>query len=117
MTKLKPPPANRLRQYGITPEQWQEMYDAQDGRCGICKRTFTLRRLPCVDHAHRSGLVRGLLCNYCNQTIGYLHENVEWLWQAYKYLVTGGIARRLRIVAKHVRAPGASSEHARVCDQ
>jgi len=72
----------KLRQlYGITAEEFNERYDAQEGRCGICKRPFD--RQPCVDHEHATGKVRGLLCIPCNVGLGWFENNeeamIEWL--------------------------------------
>jgi hypothetical protein len=51
------------RRYGITPEDFEEMAKAQKYRCRICGRREV--RL-CVDHNHKTGRVRALLCDSCN---------------------------------------------------
>jgi hypothetical protein len=50
--------------YGLTYEQYETLLAAQDGRCAICggKRSYNLN----VDHCHKTGFVRGLLCRQCN---------------------------------------------------
>lgn len=58
--------AGRLRRtYGITPEEYDEMLVHQGGVCAICLKPPAARRLA-VDHDHRTGLIRGLLCAFCN---------------------------------------------------
>jgi hypothetical protein len=61
-----------LSKYGITVADFDRMVASQDGRCWICRCVppSTL----CVDHDHKTGVVRGLLCRPCNSTLGR-HEN------------------------------------------
>lgn len=54
---------NLATRYGLTDAQISALRDAQGGLCGICRRPM---RRECVDHAHDSGRVRGLLCHGCN---------------------------------------------------
>lgn len=75
-------------QYGITPEQYDEMFDKQKGTCAICGHSPEGRRLD-VDHCHRSGEVRGLLCNKCNQAIGLFNDEPNLIERALEYLVSG----------------------------
>lgn len=71
--------------YGLTPDQYRDLYVAQKGRCWICRKAKGKnpddprgrggRRLG-VDHNHVTGQVRGLLCTggdkTCNRIIGWL---------------------------------------------
>lgn len=71
-----------LLKYGLTPEQYQEMFDRHDGACWLCGRTQK-KRLS-VDHDHVTNKVRGLLCNRCNTVLGWLEavgidKIVRWL--------------------------------------
>jgi hypothetical protein len=58
--------------YGLSPEEYQALYDWQGGRCYICRRQSRSKRLA-VDHDHVTGAVRGLLCpdetRGCNHAI------------------------------------------------
>lgn len=53
-------------EYGLSREQYERMITNQDGRCAICKRAVRLE----IDHDHKSGNVRGLLCRECNLAVG-----------------------------------------------
>lgn len=72
------------RNYGMTIEQYDVMFEFQGGVCALCKKPPKTRRLN-VDHDHKTGRVRGLLCTMCNKG---LHERVtvEWLTAAAAYL-------------------------------
>lgn len=71
--------------YGITPEQYDEMLEAQEGVCAICKEAPTQQRLA-VDHDHKTGEVRGLLCFSCNTALGHFRDDPERLISASDYL-------------------------------
>ena len=58
------------RKYGLTIEQWQKMFNEQNGRCKICQKHQSKLKSPlCVDHDHTTGKVRGLLCPSCNHRL------------------------------------------------
>jgi len=71
--------------YGITLEDYNNMYEAQSGLCAICFKSSGARRLS-VDHNHTTGAVRGLLCHRCNTSLGLLNDDVNVLLSAIKYL-------------------------------
>jgi hypothetical protein len=72
---------NWRNKYGIsfTSEQYDAMHESQEGKCAVCGRAESAsgRRLA-VDHDHRTGAVRGLLCTKCNTTLGWveLHPQI-----------------------------------------
>jgi len=82
----------KLKQYGLTLETFEAMLIAQDGRCAACDRVMTT---PCskahtatmVDHCHKTGKVRGLLCRRCNMAIGQFCDDPDLLIQAASYLI------------------------------
>lgn len=79
---------SKLKKYGITVEQYDEMLEEQGGVCACCGTDDPGRDGSFyVDHCHDSEDVRGLLCHKCNSGIGYLGDNVDGVWQAILYLV------------------------------
>lgn len=64
--------------YGLGPGDYERLLTAQDGRCAItgCRATGKTKRLA-VDHDHKTGEVRGILCGPHNQLIGYNRDNPE----------------------------------------
>jgi hypothetical protein len=78
--------------FGITVEDYEAMLQAQQGACAICKKPetstnkFGKPRDLAVDHDHRSGKVRGLLCCQCNQGLGAFQDCPELLSKAIVYL-------------------------------
>jgi hypothetical protein len=80
--------AQRLRKYGLTPQQFDSMMTLQSGACAICKTKE--KGFPMIDHCHSTGRVRGLLCMQCNQGIGKLKDSEMLLRAAIKYLKTRG---------------------------
>lgn len=77
--------AKRLKRYGMRPEDYQAMFDAQGGVCAICGSDNKGRRLH-VDHDHKTGKVRGLLCTGCNVGMGGMKDDSSILMKAFQYL-------------------------------
>lgn len=75
-----------LRQYGMNEDDYNAMFDLQDGKCYLCKSQTVL----VVDHCHKSGVVRGLLCNSCNIGLGAFKDDVIVLQRAIAYLARSG---------------------------
>lgn len=72
------------RHYGITPDIYDAMEDAQGGVCAICGGTNRSKRLA-IDHCHSTGRIRGLLCAACNAGIGMFQDDPELLRAAAVY--------------------------------
>lgn len=66
---------NYQKLYGIGVAEYDAMLVAQDGKCKICGRARASKnvkfRFFSVDHDHKTGAVRGLLCNKCNGALGW----------------------------------------------
>lgn len=78
----------RLRKtYGITAKQYWQLWEFQGGRCYLCRRaTGAVKRLA-VDHDHRSGVVRGLLCSRDNlDVVGHSRDDPEYFRRGIEYL-------------------------------
>ena len=63
----------RLGKYGITAEQYNKMLAEQNGVCAICGRPPKTKRLH-VDHDHKTGKIRALLCMMCNTKLGIIEH-------------------------------------------
>lgn len=85
---------SKLKQnYGISREEYEAMYEAQNGKCAICcvKSSETLQ----VDHDHITGKIRGLLCADCNRGLGCFKDSVLFLHRAARYMVFPALDRQL----------------------
>src|SRR6185436_11520860 len=66
-----------LRRYGLTPADYAALLERQGGACGICRAAPRGGKALNVDHCHRTGRVRGLLCFRCNFGLSFFFEDVE----------------------------------------
>jgi hypothetical protein len=71
--------------YGITLEDKAKMYLEQDGKCYICDKPIEGHKVY-IDHDHKTGKVRKLLCPGCNCAIGLAQESEELLLKFIAYL-------------------------------
>lgn len=79
------PVGSNLSKYGISKGQWEDMAKAQGYACAICGERQPKRKLA-IDHCHKSGKVRGLLCSNCNSALGLLQDSHQIASSAAKYL-------------------------------
>lgn len=78
---------NLKYRFGITLEQYTSMLEKQNNCCDICKRHKSkFKRSLAVDHCHKTGKIRGLLCSKCNGNIGKVYESIELLQNMIDYL-------------------------------
>ena len=80
----------RKVRYGLEDGEFESMYELQGGRCAICSKKFPplsadSARGTHVDHDHRTGKVRALLCARCNFRLGVLEKD-DWVPKAEAYL-------------------------------
>ena len=87
------------RRYGLSIDGLERLLERQQGACGICRRPWLacppakrtkfeqhfLQHL-CIDHDHKTGQIRGLLCNACNTAIGLFEEDIFRLTGAIAYV-------------------------------
>lgn len=67
---------NVLKRYGLTLEDYNEMFKNQEGRCAICgKHQSEFSKRLFVDHNHTTGKVRALLCSSCNMKVGLVEKS------------------------------------------
>lgn len=78
--------------YDMTLDEYKILLVIQQNCCAICGKKETAvdkrwgtKRVMAVDHDHKTGKIRGLLCGACNARLGTL-ENVNWVAKALRYL-------------------------------
>jgi len=78
------------RKYGISLEQYNELFNQQKGKCAVCERDHTeFNTSLAVDHNHVTGEIRGLLCNYCNHRVVGRHRDAKLLRKLADYVEQG----------------------------
>jgi hypothetical protein len=65
--------AMRRYRYGMIAEEYEYLWEKQDGKCAICKEKFE-GTVDVIDHDHSTGRIRGLLCRKCNLLIGIIEN-------------------------------------------
>lgn len=84
-----------MKWYGLSLEDYEKMYSDRKGKCDICgihkpPRNYKYGAKPhmsiCVDHNHKTGKVRGLLCFQCNFALGNFKDDIELVRSAVRYL-------------------------------
>lgn len=80
---------NHLKaRYNISIEQYNILLEVQNNRCAICgiPGSENYSKKLCVDHDHKTGKVRGLLCQRCNWLLGRSCDNINVFKSAIAYL-------------------------------
>jgi hypothetical protein len=73
--------------YGIPLEEYNKVFQEQAGNCKLCGlHQSVLRYSLAVDHNHKSGQIRGLLCSNCNTGLGLFKDDISLLQKATQYL-------------------------------
>ena len=67
-------------------KEYRKILTKQDNKCDLCRAVLCNNKNTHVDHCHKTGRVRGILCNRCNMGIGLFDEDVEKLKAAIAYL-------------------------------
>lgn len=82
-----------LNKYNISEKEYDDLFIKQNFVCAICEEPETSidgqtqeTKILSVDHCHNSKIVRGLLCNNCNQGLGKFKDNPKLLISAAEYL-------------------------------
>ena len=95
-----------MKRHGMTVDDYDSILISQSGSCAICKTKDPGGENGrfCVDHDHKTGIVRGLLCNPCNWGIGHLRDNPEILRSAIQYLEKNRTAQTAEDASRQTRA-------------
>lgn len=81
------------RTYGVFIEEYEAMLALQDGGCGMCGRPPSAAISLYIDHDHRTGRIRGLLCFRCNNSLGDLDDDPDLLLAGVRYLGPAAVPR------------------------
>lgn len=76
------------KHYGISLDDYEKMFEKQNGVCAICGDPNMSERYKylAVDHCHETGRIRGLLCDACNKALGGFKDSIDVLKSAVEYL-------------------------------
>ena len=74
------------KKYKISIEGYNFINTKQSNLCAICKMVCTTGKRLAVDHCHKTGKIRGLLCTKCNIGLGYFNDDVILLKNSIRYL-------------------------------
>jgi|ERR1035437_2512659 hypothetical protein len=72
--------------YGITLKDYNILLKKQNNKCAICPTKYTKNKILCVDHNHKTGKVRGLLCHDCNKGLGLFKDRLQITRKVVLYL-------------------------------
>lgn len=75
---------------GITKDQYNIVFNIQEGKCAICKQPSKDGSSLAMDHNHKTNEFRGLLCKECNRALGLFGDNIDVLQNAVTYLQERG---------------------------
>lgn len=85
--------SNLRKNFGVEISEYDSMFLSQNGKCAICGKNeeFIHHRtgkpaMLAVDHCHKTGKVRGLLCKLCNTALGHFKDDISVLLKAINYL-------------------------------
>lgn len=78
---------NYLNKYKISLEDYNDLFNKQNGSCAGCKRHQSeFSKRFAIDHCHKTNKIRGLLCMQCNLTLGMINDNTDVLSNLINYL-------------------------------
>lgn len=103
MAKKRRRTPKRAADLGISNEAYERLLELQGGGCAICGNPPKNRRLS-VDHNHRTGKVRGLLCFRCNRALP-TYATSDWLRSALQYVLRDEYPRGLDVPDQWENAP------------
>jgi len=109
--------------YGLGVDEFLDLFAAQNHSCAVCKTALVLfssakGEKPVVDHCHVTGKVRGILCNGCNVSLGWLEKNPERTARLARYICAtqpARVAGPMAVAAKHRHVT--ANQHRRDVDQ
>lgn len=85
--------SHRRLKYGADESIFGTLYQSQNGACKLCGQISSNLN---IDHDHKTGAIRGLLCNPCNRAIGLFNDDILLLKKAINYLETANTKTTLQ---------------------
>jgi len=76
----------------------------QENSCAICEIKYQeLDKTIHLDHNHEDGIIRGMLCQYCNWILGHCNDNIKILNESIKYLENNGLKNIIKIIEPNIK--------------
>ncbi len=83
----------RHRRYGLSAEEYEGLIALQGSACGICGEPPVDGGTLFIDHDHKTGAPRGLLCSRCNTGLGFFSDDPDRLRSAASYVDSPPVSR------------------------
>lgn len=82
---------SRWGKFRVSQYDYERMLEEQDFRCALCPQHFNelSSKNIHIDHCHKTGKVRGVLCQRCNHCISRIEQNPGWGVRAEQYVESG----------------------------
>ena len=81
-----------IRNFGINATEYYKLLKQQNNKCAICKNEYKEgNKKLAVDHCHKTGKIRGLLCSNCNPALGFLKEDLNIIKNLVRYIKNKGV--------------------------
>ena len=82
------PISELITRYGLSEEEAKKQYNISvcDICCAKLEREHRTKRSKRIDHDHKTGEFRGILCDSCNKGLGFFYDNIDSLTRAIDYL-------------------------------
>lgn len=77
--------------YGVSLEWIDEQLEQQDNKCTLCDTQLHKGKNIAIDHCHKTGIVRGIICRPCNSAMGMFNDNPALIERAIEYLKKGDL--------------------------
>lgn len=85
------------KKYNLSKEEFDEMFKCQLEMCDICETRLNINASSkedgciCIDHCHKTGKVRGIVCKRCNTAMGFFKDDIKVMKKAIHYLETSDL--------------------------
>lgn len=79
----------KLKKFGVSYDEFLKRVKKQNYSCEICEKKFgiKIKNLPVLDHNHKNGKIRGIICSNCNILLGHINDEIKFLDNFKSYLI------------------------------